>query len=136
MIKKLLKRFNIYIIRKNISKVYYYKLMEDMHNYKDFETLHENWRKCFEYILKSFNCGFTSEAIDNLFYNFNMLNWKELWIENSEYKNYSKEKLIESFTLECFYISDRTSFDRLFRTHWLFRKAFYEELENIKINLL
>lgn len=129
MFKDILNKWNE---RQSISKDCYYDMMANMSNYQDFEILHKNWYLCFSYILKSFKCGFTDEAIKSLFYNFDMSNWKDLWVKNSEYKDYSKEELIDSFGSECFYISDRTSYDRLFRTHWLFRRAFEDEIDKIK----
>ena len=106
----------------------YYGLMENMIEYKDFKTIHERWLKCFTYILRSFKAGFSKKTIEALFYDWEMENWEDLYKENSEYKDCSKTDLLEQFSGECAYICDRTSYDRLFRTHWLFRKAF--ELSN------
>jgi hypothetical protein len=58
-----------------------------------------------------------------------MVNWDDLDKENSIYKQDSKEQLIEKFCYECVYICDRVSYDRLFRTHWLFLRAFEDELD-------
>jgi len=116
-----------------ISEKEYYEIMGNMCDNEDFETLHKNWHICFEYILKDFKCGFTKKAIDSLFYNFAMKNWEELWLETSTYKGSSKDELIKSFGYECSYICDRTSYDRLFRTHWLFIKAFDDEMDEMQI---
>lgn len=75
---------------------------------------------------------FKKKSINSLFYDFDMSNWEALHKENTEYKNYTKSELIESFASECSYISDRASYDRLFRTHWLFRNAFEKEMNNIR----
>ena len=56
-----------------------------------------------------------------------MDNWTATHKENTEYTNYSKMKLIDEFCGECHYISDRISYDRLFRAHWLFRQVFIKE---------
>ena len=106
--------------------------MENMDAKSDFETLHHHWYLCFEYMLKSFKAGFTSKAIKSLFYNFDMENWQALWLQSTRYKDNTKPELIEFFAGECFYISDRYSYDRIFRAHWLFRKAFEKELYKIK----
>lgn len=110
----------------------YYKLMNRMDSKTDFKTIHKNWFKCFDYILRSFREGHNERTIKSLFYNFQMDNWTAMHIENTEYKNHTKAQLINSFCGECCYISDRASYDRLFRTHWLFRRAFYKELYEIK----
>ena len=59
--------------------------------------------------------------------------FKALVKENSvEFKEFSNKQLIEAFCGECGYIYDRVSYDRLFRTHWLFIHAFEKELDKIK----
>lgn len=106
----------------------YYKTMGKFDPRMDFETIHKNWFECFSYILKSFKVGFNSKAIKSMFYHFDMANWKALHKENTEYKDCDKQKLIKKFCGECWYISDRASYDRLFRTHWLFIRAFEQEI--------
>jgi hypothetical protein len=118
--------------KSTITEEKYYQLMGSMRKYKSFQKLHQNWYLCFEYILRSFKCNFSKKSINSLFYDFDMSNWEALHKENTEYKNYTKSELIESFASECSYISDRASYDRLFRTHWLFRNAFEKELNNIR----
>lgn len=115
-----------------MNKQEYYQLMENMNEKDKFPVLLEKWKKCFHFVLLSFNVGFTEQSINSLFEDWDMENWKEMWLENSEYKDYSKDRLIATFCNECGYISDRVSYDRLFRTHWLFKKAFYDELKQIK----
>ena len=95
-----------------------------------FEEILPNWRLCFSYFLLP--KGFEEPAIKDLFFEFEMDNWKALHKENTRYAGYSKEELIESFKAECSYISDRMSYDRLFRAHWLFRQAFRNELNVIR----
>ena len=113
----------------------YYNLMGNMHKHKDFKRLHKDWMQCFNHILKSFNCGFTNKCIESLYYDFDMDNWKAMHKENSEYKDCNKDELIENFVWECAYIADRVSYDRLFRTHWIFRHAFEDELNKIRFPL-
>lgn len=110
----------------NKRKKHYYTLMG---NFGDgFDEIHKNWFWCFSYILKSFNAGFNKKSIKSLFYDFDMSNWTAMHKENSEYADYDKDALLDTFFSESSYICDRTSYDRLFRTHWLFRKAFEYEL--------
>jgi hypothetical protein len=106
----------------------YYKTMCHMDKYKSFKTIHKKWHECFTYILKSRKKGYTKKIVDDLFYWWGMANWSAMHKENTEYKNSSKEELLDHFFGECFYICDRASYDRLFRTHWLFRHAFEDEL--------
>ncbi len=99
----------------------------------NFEELHQKWFTCFSYMLKSYKVGFRGKTIKSLFYDFQMSNWKELWLASSEeYKDFTPEQLSKSFCGECSYICDRHSYDRIFRTHWLFIRAYEEELDNIR----
>lgn len=100
-------------------------------NNMGFDEIHEKWLNCFAYILKSFDVDFSYKSINSLFYFFEMDNWKTMHQENTEYKNYTKEELIDSFGNECHYISDRCTYDRLFRAHWLFRTAFNDEINKM-----
>jgi hypothetical protein len=67
-------------------------------------------------------------AIDALWNNWDMCNWDIMHIENTQYKEYTKQELYDAFVADADYIYDRISFDRLFRTHWLFKQLFSEEL--------
>lgn len=115
---------------KNINECI--ELMCKMNKNMKFEELFDNWHSCFSYYLKRRRVGYTQKTIDDLFYNFEMDNWNAMHIENTEYKGFSKRKLIDYFCGECHYICDRVSYDRIFRTHWLFRQAFRKEFDNIK----
>lgn len=97
-----------------------------------FTEIHTNWYNIFNYILLSVNNEFTTSVVSSLFYEFDMENWKALWQENTEYADKSKVDLLETFKFEVSYISDRTSFDRLFRTHWMFLNSFRDNLNIIK----
>jgi hypothetical protein len=120
-----------------MTKNQYYKIMSNFDKDMSFEELHEKWFKCFDYILRLFKVGFNKKSIKSLFYDFDMENWKAMHKENSvEYKDHTKEQLIDEFCGECDYISDRTSYDRLFRTHWLFRQAFEKEIDKIRYPFL
>ncbi len=84
-------------IANKFSRTKYYKTMEDLHNHNDFETLHKLWFDCFSHILKRFKVGFNNKSIHSLFYDFEMSNWNAMHKENTGYKDYSKEKLINAF---------------------------------------
>ena len=115
-----------------MKKEEYYEVMSNMSLDMNFKEIHKLWYNCFSYILKSFNVGHNDKTIKSLFYDFDMDNWKAMHKENTEYSKYTKESLIESFCGECMYISDRTSYDRLFRAHWLFKQSFDKELMKVK----
>ena len=100
-----------------------------------FDEIHQNWYECFSYVLKSFKCGFNKNSIKSLFYHFNMNNWNAMHKKNTKYKDYSKDQLLDEFCAECNYIADRTSYDRLFRTHWLFKKHILINCFHILIRL-
>lgn len=110
----------------------FYRTMCSFEPNQNFETFHENWKKCFTSYLKSLKIGYSNRAIEDLFYNFDMLNWKDLHKGNTEYKDNSKEELLGFFCSETKYICDRMSYDRLFRTHWLFKQVFQNQLNEIK----
>jgi hypothetical protein len=109
----------------------YYNLMSNMRKDTTFTTLHNAWYKCFDYILRNIDEEYTGSTIYSLFYNFRMDNWIALHKENTTYKDFTKEQIIDEFCGECIYISDRADYDRLFRTHWLFQRAFSEELDKL-----
>jgi hypothetical protein len=112
----------------------YYKYMSSFSTKLSFRVIHYRWHECFTYILRSLKVGYTQRVIDSLFYGWEMSNWKAMWKENSEYAFSDAADIRESFCDECHYVCDRASYDRLFRTHWLFRKGwkagFAKILEN------
>lgn len=116
---------------KKITETEYYNLMSTFDTNMNFDEIHEKWYKCFHYILRSFKVRFLDKTIHSLFYDFDMENWTALHKENTEYKDDSRKDLIKFFCIECGYISDKASYDRLFRTHWLFKNAFQYKFWNL-----
>jgi hypothetical protein len=110
----------------------YYETMSNFKSSMKFNEVHEKWYKCFYWILKSFKIGYTEEVIHSLFYYFMMENWSDLHKDQTEYKNNTSKELLKFFCGECAYICDRTSYDRLFRTHWLFLNAFEKEMSKLR----
>lgn len=109
---------------KSIKEKKYYKLMN---NFDKSKNIKKDWYKCFKWILKDICPAYSDEVVNSLFKNFTMDNWKALHKENTEYKDETKDELFESFRCECIYISDRWSYDRLFRTHWIYLTWKYED---------
>ena len=115
-------------VPKDLTKAQYYELMGTFTNEMPFDEIYRKWYACFRYILKSYKLGFTTKAIDSLFHDFDMCNWHFVSVHVEE----PKDTLLEHFCDDAAYISDRTSYDRLFRTHWCFITAFHDELNKIK----
>jgi len=113
----------------------YYEIMSNFCKFKhtDFNKIHKLWYSCFYAILRGLNPGYVDGVISDLFYNFQMSNWKDLQLACSIYKGGTREELYYEFVNEVAYISDRVSYDRLFRTHWLFRRVFDKQLFNLPI---
>ena len=109
----------------------YYKAMSSFDSKMPPEEVAALWRRCFAYILRSYKLGFTEKAIERLFEDFEMCNWPALHRDKClETKDMSTMELRGWFASECHYISDRASFDRLFRTHWLYNIAYRWEVEH------
>lgn len=88
--------------------------------------LAERWYKYFTYILYHFD--FDVERAHDLFVGFEMSNSKMFWKSNHvDYKGYEFYELYNSFISELEESNDKMSFDKLFRAHWLYLKA-YESL--------
>lgn len=115
-----------------MKKEKFYEAMEGFNEEMQFKEVHKTWFKCFSTALKSFEKSFSDEAIKSLFYYFDMENWTALHQDNTEYKGKSQHEMFKEFIGECGYISDRMSYDRLFRAHWLFKQAFYKEMNAVK----
>jgi hypothetical protein len=126
---KSLKRFlNI----QDITEKEYYRFMCMGYSpFNGFNFYHKKWYQCFRFILLALNKEYPESVIRDLFYRFEMDNWTDLHLDESIYAGKKSRALLESFMTECQYISDRATYDRLFRTHWLFRKAFEKELEEL-----
>ncbi len=112
-------------VQQPMNKDEFYKTMEAFHKDMPDDVVSRNWRKCFVYALSSTYKDFPAAAAEILFDRFDMDNWKAMWKEHSpEYKDSTIDQMKEAFAGECHYISDRISFDRVFRTHWLYKRAY------------
>ena len=109
----------------------FYDKMGNIHC-NDFDSSMAMWYWCFSKMLTSLCPSHTGSTARSLFWDWDMENWKAMWMEGSEYEKSSREELINSFKCECNYISDRFSYDRVFRTHWLWRQIWKEEIEQYK----
>lgn len=112
----------------SLSEDEYYHQMARFTHEMPFDEMYRKWYACFTYILKSYKLGYSQKIIDSLFHEFDMDNWHLV----SEHEKESKEELLKHFCGDTAYISDRTSYDRLFRTHWYFIYVYHDELNMIK----
>lgn len=118
-----------------MNKKEYYNIvcggLHNIHQEGTFNELYKAWRKAFCYVLKR-QSGMSKKSAKHLFKYFEMQNSKMFWKDNNpEYSNHTQEELEQSFLSDVSYCSDRMSYDRLFRCHWLFLRAF-PKLTSIK----
>lgn len=92
-----------------------------------FEEIYALWYEFFEKSMRAMGIR-SRQASKLLFEEWEMENWKNMHLENSVYAEYNRDRLYQSFSGDVNYISDRISFDRLFRAHWFFRQVFMDEL--------
>lgn len=108
----------------NFDKIY--KIYQDIDSMRksnayDYKKLKSLWKKFFTMALKD-GFDFNKESINVLFdWGSGGHNWIELH-PTDEYNKLSKKKKFDKFCHEIFYISDRLSIDRIFRTHWMFNQ--------------
>ena len=121
---------------RRLTEEEYYHLMCGMDPKAPFEENHRRWLWCFAWILRHYKVGYRWQTIQSLFYNFEMDNWLAMHQDETEYKGFTKLKLLKEFAGDCSYICDRASYDRLLRAHWLFRKAYDKELSRVRFSTL
>ena len=106
------------------------RTIEDISEYRKLTPL---WKEFF--ILAMEEEGIKGESVERLFkWGEHGYNWKALWRENTEFKDHTTEKLLESFQSETLYIYDRLSLDRIFRVHWLYQKVMIAGFELKALN--
>lgn len=114
-----------------LSEKKYYDYMCEMGECianESFEELHSRWFNCFAYSLRKLDPSIPLTTIRALFYDWDMDNWEALHQDKTEYAGMEYGALLDSFDGECNYICDRVSWDRIFRVHWLFKRAFNKRL--------
>lgn len=114
-----------------IDKDTYYKYMQGFNRFDsdtDFKMIRNRWYACFAYSLRYMQVGYREQAIQSLFFDWEMSNWDTMNEENTEYSGLNRIDLYSIFCNECIYICDRMNYDRLFNTHWLYRRMFSDEI--------
>lgn len=90
---------------------------------KNYKKVKDNWKIIFECVLKEMK--FSDYSIKLLFENGKCgHNWRVLHKENTKYAEIGEKDIFKNFQFDLEYSSDRMSFDRLFRLHWLFNESF------------
>lgn len=104
-----------------ITKNKYYRLINDFHRTdNDVHTIMLKYPVIFKAICK-YNFHLNNKIIKSLYYNLGYGNWSHLW-EIKEEKLYTIEQLCEHLKWDVFYCSDRMSWDRLLRIHWVWQR--------------
>lgn len=112
----------------------YYKACARLSNSpaQPFGATHKAWLKIFATMLAAIDDSMGERTVKCLYFGFQMQNWEILHKENTKYRNYTQEEFLAEFKSEVLYICDRLSLDRIFRTHWLFRQAYAEDLAELE----
>lgn len=77
------------------------------------------WRQAFSCALK--HLGFTRKQRSYLWCELASGNWERLHLTAAE-AEISADEWLDQFSWDVFYCSDRWSFDRVTRCHWMFRQ--------------
>ena len=135
-IKKRIKR-NFLKFAENIEK-YIENIIDDTNRTnvttEEYLKIKELWKKYF-YKIMYYKFGssrfFAREFFDwgKYGYNWNVLHQNEMYKEDA-----STFQCLSDFYGELFYVSDRISYDRLFRVHWLWNRFEYSFLKEIHSN--
>lgn len=102
------------------NREYYQAISEITHDNFQGADLVFQWFSVFYATLNRFHPEYTFNVAFELFCYFGMGNWTALHKDKTEYKDDTPQEMLEHFYGELNYCSDRMSYDRLFRTHWLF----------------
>ncbi len=114
-------------------EVKYYDLCADISkDIKDAKQIKRDWRWIFVHILTEMLPSITEDDAEVIFNGFDMCNFKPWHKENTKYKDFSIEGMLKEFKSELYYCSDRMTFDRLFRCHWLYRQSIPDELYRLE----
>ena len=84
-----------------------------------YKGLCDRWHHAFNCIARYL--GFSKKARSFLWDQLAYGNWQHYWQTEDE-KNMTADEWLEKFRVELFYCSDRWSFDRLTRCHWIYRQ--------------
>lgn len=98
----------------------YYNLVNEFEQLKDWQEILDKYPKMFDAIC-IYNFKLPNRIRNDLFDNLCKGNWEHLW-ETEEEKKMTIAELCYELRGEVFYCSDRMSWDRLCRIHWLWQR--------------
>lgn len=109
----------------------YYNLVNEFEQLKDWQEILDKYPKMFNAIC-IYNFKLPNRIRNDLFDNLCKGNWEHLW-ETEEEKKMTIAELCYELRGEVFYCSDRMSWDRLCRIHWIWqriaRRLWFIEIE-------
>ena len=109
----------------------YYNLVNEFEQLKDWQEILDKYPKMFDAIC-IYNFKLPNRIRNDLFDNLCKGNWEHLW-ETEEEKKMTIAELCYELRGEVFYCSDRMSWDRLCRIHWIWQRIarilWYQEID-------
>lgn len=103
-----------------ISRKKYYKLVNKFAGLKDSQEIIDAYPHMFDAIC-CYCFHLPNRITKSLFRDLGYGNWEHLW-ETDEEKQKTIDELCETLRWEVFYCSDRMTWDRLLRTHWIWQR--------------
>ena len=103
-----------------ISRKKYYKLVNEFEYLENSQDIID----AYPCIFKAICCYWfhlPHHTTKSLFVNLGYGNWEHLW-ETEEEEKETIDELCETLRGEIFYCSDRMSWDRLLRIHWIWQR--------------
>lgn len=109
----------------------YYKLVNEFEFLEDWQEIVRKYPKMFDAIC-IYNFKLPNRIRNDLFDNLCKGNWEHLW-ETEEEEKMTIAELCYELRGEVFYCSDRMSWDRLCRIHWIWHRIarilWYQEMD-------
>lgn len=106
--------------KETISHDRYYRFINEFFHLESSDEVINTYPKVFSYFC-IYNFALDDITINSLFVGLAQGNWNRFW-ETDEDKKKNIDELCEELRSEVFYISDRMSWDRLIRTHWIWQR--------------
>lgn len=113
--KETIEHFRCKMLRKS-----YYNLINKFAHLKTPEETIAMYPEVF-HAMCTYNFKLKKQTIDDMFKTLAYGNWEHLW-ETDEEKKVTINELCQELRWEVYYISDRMSWDRLIRTHWIWQR--------------
>lgn len=102
-----------------ITRKKYYKMVNEFRSLGNWQLVVRYYPKMFEAICL-YNFKLPKQIIKSMFEDLCYGNWKRLWETDEEHKK-TVTDLCNDLRWEVFYCSDRMSWDRLIRIHWIWQ---------------